>query len=175
VGHMRAIPIGDDMKPSFSRLFPGSALFVSVDDETSCDIVCKCALLIGLWQRMERPVTFLRRPPMYRDAGLTRAPRSDVGGLVIDRSETQRWIQQICADLADGAAASVTLAGSGLHDVILDAALTAALARIPVIVVADAVQGRSSPFGQSEEGTLSFLEQFAWLMPMATLMPIVEA
>jgi hypothetical protein len=162
------------MKPPFSRLFPGSALFVSVDDETSCDIVCKCALLIGLWHRMERPVTFLRRPPMYRDGGLITAPRSDVSGLVIDRSETQRWIHQICDNLSDGAAGSVTLAGSGLHDVILDAALTAALARIPVIVVADAVQGRSSPYGQSEEGTLSFLEKFAWLMPMAMLMPIVD-
>ena len=57
---------------------------------------------------------------------------------------------------------------------ILDAALTAALARIPVIVVADAVQGRPSPSGHSEEATLSFLERFAWLTPMATLMPMTD-
>jgi hypothetical protein len=44
-----------------------------------------------------------------------------------------------------------------------------------VIVVADAVQGLPLHLGQSEEHIFSLLEQFAWLLPMATLMPAGES
>lgn len=174
-GKMRTSnPIGVDMTPSFRRLFPESALLISVDDDTSCDIVCKCALLIAQWDRMERPVTFLRRPPLRRIGGLIRAPSFDLDSLVIDRAETQPSIREICHNLSQSSAASVTLAGSGLDDVILDAALAADRARLPVIVVADAVERRPPLSGRSDDRTLSILEEFAWLMPMATLMPIED-
>jgi hypothetical protein len=125
---------------------------------------------------MERPVTFLRRPPVAWEGEPTKRIFSDAGDLIIDRSETRPWCDQIVRDLLRGAGpASVTLAGSGLQDVLLDAALAANLARIPVIVVADAVQRRPPQYGQSEEDIFSVLEQFAWLLPMATLMPAGES
>jgi hypothetical protein len=162
------------LDPSFCRLFPGSALLVSVDDETSCAIVCKCAVLIGLWRRMGRPVTFLRRPPMRWAGGPMKPMFSDDSEPIIDHSETRPRGHRIYRDLSS-ATTSVTLAGSGLHDVLLDAALAANSARIPVIVVADAVQGLPLHLGQSEEHIFSLLEQFAWLLPMATLMPAGES
>jgi hypothetical protein len=99
---------------------------------------------------------------------------SDASEHIFDHSETRPWGDRIYRDLSS-ATTSVTLAGSGLHDVLLDAALAANSARIPVIVVADAVQGRPLHLGQSEEHIFSLLEQFAWLLPMATLMPTGES
>jgi hypothetical protein len=99
------------LDPSFCRLFPGSALLVSVDDETSCAIVCKCALLIGLWRRMGRPVTFLRRPPMRWAGGPMKPIFFDDSELIVDHSEPRPQGDRIYHDLSS-ATTSVTLAGS---------------------------------------------------------------
>lgn len=98
----------------------------------------------------------------------------DDSELIVDHSEPRPQGDRIYHDLSS-ATTSVTLAGSGLHDVLLDAALAANSARIPVIVVADAVQALPLHLGQSEEYIFSLLEQFAWLLPMATLMPAGES
>jgi hypothetical protein len=168
------------LNPPFRQLFPRSMLLVCVDDDASCSVVFKSALLVGWWHRIGWPFAFLRRGP----AGLADAPKkfartlSGAGDVIIDLADSCSWRDQQLRELvSDFSTASLTLAGSGLHDVLLGAALAANAASIPVIVVADAVQGRPRANfrrGQSDEAHLSLLKQFALLLPMAAFMSAVE-
>ncbi|SDR60250.1 hypothetical protein SAMN05444161_7387 [Rhizobiales bacterium GAS191] len=168
------------LNPSFRQLFPGSMLLACVDGDTSCSVLCKCAMVIGWWHRMEWPVAFLRRVP----AGLTGARQhqgrvfSGAGDLVIDVEDMCPWRNHHLRDLlTDFGAASVTLAGSGLHDLLLGAVHAADAENIPAIIVADAVQGQGPgnlQDGRSEEAILSLLEPIALLLPMTAFMSTIE-
>jgi hypothetical protein len=158
------------LNPSFHELFPRSMLLICIDDDMSCSLVCKCALLIGWWRRMEWPVAFLRRgsEALHKHEQAF----SGAGDLVFDLAEVCPWRdQRFAALLSDFGTASVTLAGSGLHDVLLGAAIAANSSGIPTTVVNDAVEGRTLANllpSQSNEMLLSLLEPFALLMPAMT-------
>ncbi len=129
-----------NLNPSFRQLFPRSMLLVCLDDEASCSVVCKCAMLVGWWHRMRWPLAFLRRSP----SGLSRCeqgPRravSGTGDLVID---VGRWQHHDLSDLlTEFGSDSVTFAGSGICEELLEAALVANAANIPTIVIVDTLE-----------------------------------
>jgi hypothetical protein len=170
-----------NLNPSLRKLFPRSALLVSLDDDMSCFVICKCAMLIGSWHRMRWPIAFLRR--MSAD-GTVMAPHkkrgfSEAGDLVFDLAEPCPWTDpRFRAVLADFGTASVTLAGSGLHDVLLAAAIGASAIGVPATIVTDAVQGREptgSEGSYSDETVLSLLEPFALLAPTTAFVSTMES
>jgi hypothetical protein len=160
-----------NLNPSLKQLFPRSALLVSLDDDMSCFVMCKCAMLIGCWHRMQWPIAFLRRTAA--DGTVTGRHKkqsfSEAGDLVFDLAEPSPWTDpQFREVLADFGTASVTLAGSGLHDVLLGTAIGASAIGIPATIVTDAVQGREprgEDGGRSNETLFSLLEPFALLAP----------
>ncbi|MBV8446996.1 MAG: hypothetical protein JO124_03290 [Hyphomicrobiales bacterium] len=170
-----------NLNPSFRTLFPRSALLVSLDDEMSCFVMCKCAMLVGAWHRMHWPIAFLRRVPA--DApGMARQKRpgfSEAGDLVFDLAEPCPWTDpRFRAVLADFGTASVTLAGSGLHDVLLGTAIGANAIGIPATLVTDAVQAREpgpAKAGASTEALFSLLEPFALLAPTTAFVSTSES
>jgi hypothetical protein len=161
------------LNPPLRQLFPRSALLVSIDDDMSCAVMCNCALLVGCWHRMEWPIAFLRRMPT--DGVDVSRPRQDkqalsgAGDLIFDLADPCPWNdQRFRTLLADFGTVSVTLAGSGLHDLLLGTAIGANAVGIPATVVTDAVQGRvprSISPNQSSEALFSLLQPFALLMP----------
>jgi hypothetical protein len=169
------------LNPPLRQLFPRSALLVCIDDDMSCFVMCKCAMLIGCWHRMGWPIAFLRRKPI----DLVNLPRrhkqafSEVGDLIFDLADPCPWNDpQFRAVLADFGTVSVTLAGSGLHDVLLGAAIGASAIGIPATIVTDAVQGRelrSLPRGKSNEALFSLLEPFTLLMPTTAFVSTMES
>ena len=170
-----------NLNPSLKKLFPRSALLVSLEDEMSCVVMCKCAMLVGAWHRMQWPIAFLRRVP----ADGTRMPChkrpgfSEAGDLVFDLAEPCPWTdQRFRAVLADFGTASVTIAGCGLHDMLLATAIGASAIGIPATLVTDAVQGREpsgSKRGLSERAVLSLLEPFALLAPTTAFVSTMES
>ncbi len=160
-----------NINPPLRQLFPRSALLVSLDDDMSCFVMCKCAMLIGCWHRAQWPIAFLRR--MHNDGTVMACQKehgfSDAGDLVFDLAEPCPWTDpQFRAVLADFGTASLTLAGSGLHDVLLGTAIGAVAIGMPATIVTDAVQGRAprgAAGGLSQEALFSLFEPFALLAP----------
>jgi hypothetical protein len=170
-----------NLNPSLKQLFPRSALLVSLDDDMSCFVMCKCAMLIGCWHRMQWPTAFLRRASAD---GTAMTPQkghgfSEAGDLIFDLAEPCPWTDpRFRAVLADFGTASVTLAGSGLHDVLLGTAIGASAIGIPATIVTDAVQGREprgAKGGDSNEALFSLLEPFALLMPTTAFVSTMES
>jgi hypothetical protein len=169
------------LSPSLRQLFPRSALLISMDDDMSCFVMCKCAMLIGCWHRMEWPIAFLRRMPPRGGRTPRRGKQafSEAGDLIFDLADPCPWNDpQFRAVLGDFGTASVTLAGSGLHDVLLGTAVGASAIGIPATLVTDAVQGRGVADltrGQSNEALFSLLEPFALLMPTTAFVSTMES
>jgi hypothetical protein len=170
-----------NLNPSLRQLFPRSALLVSLDDDMTCFVMCKCAMLIGCWHRMQWPIAFLRRKPAKGTAMARRKKQgfSEAGDLIFDLAEPCPWTDpQFRAVLGDFGTASVTLAGSGLHDVLLATAIGAGAIGIPATIVTDAVQGRE-PIGSEDgfpnEALFSLLEPFALLAPTTAFVSTMES
>ncbi|MBV9567213.1 MAG: hypothetical protein JO172_03665 [Hyphomicrobiales bacterium] len=170
-----------NLSPSLKQLFPRSALLISLDDDMSCFVMCKCAMLIGCWHRMQWPIAFLRRMPAEGRviARNKKQAFSEAGDLIFDLADPCPWNdQQFRAVLADFGTASLTLAGSGLHDVLLGTAIGANALGIPTAVVTDAAQGRE-PRGStgdlSNEVLFSLLQPFALLMPTTAFVSTMES
>jgi hypothetical protein len=158
-----------NLNPSFQQLFPRSMLLASLDDDTSCSVVCKCALLVGWWHRVQWPLAFLRRSPSGSAQFQQRPTRvvSGTGDLVID---IRHWRNHDLGDLlTEFGSASVTLAGSGIRDVLLEAALAANAEDIPTIIIADALEGGTAAnLGHLRAGVapLCLLKSVALFLPM---------
>ena len=120
---------------------------------------------------MQWPIAFLRRTRADGTATARHKKQgfSEAGDLVFDLAEPSPWTDpQFREVLADFGTASVTLAGSGLHDVLLGTAIGASAIGIPATIVTDAVQGREprgAESGRSNEALFSLLEPFALLAP----------
>ena len=169
-----------NINPPLRQLFPRSALLVSLDDDMSCFVMCQCAMLIGCWHRMQWPIAFLRR--MHKDgtvmAGHKKQGFSVAGDLIFDLAEPCPWTDpRFRAVLADFGTTSITLAGSGLHDVLLGTAIGAGAIGIPATIVTDAVQGREprgAENGLSHEALFSLLQPFALLAPTTAFVSTME-
>ena len=170
-----------NLNPTLKQLFPRSALLISLDDEMSCFVMCKCAMLIGCWHRMQWPIAFLRRvsPEGRVIPSSKKQAFSEAGDLIFDLADPCPWNDlQFRAVLADFGTASVTLAGSGLHDILLGTAIGANAIGIPTTVVTDAVQGREPrglPGDLSNEALFLLLQPFALLMPTTAFVSTTES
>ncbi|MBV8448480.1 MAG: hypothetical protein JO124_10905 [Hyphomicrobiales bacterium] len=167
------------LNPPLKQLFPRSALLVSLDDDMSCSVMCKCAMLIGCWHRMQWPIAFLRRVPSEGRFPSGKKAFSDAGDLIFDLTEPCPWNDlQFRAVLADFGTTCVTLAGSGLHDVLLGTAIGACAIGVPATLVTDAVQGREPrglPGDMTKEALFALLEPFVLMMPTTAFVSTMES
>ncbi len=165
------------LSPSLRQLFPRSMLLASLSEDASCSVVCKCAVLIGWWQRIGWPSALLQPR-----CGLSGARRKqwrflpDTADLAFDFSQWRsRGLRDLLTEIG---AASVTLAGSDLDGELLEIAFVANEERIPTMIISDAVEV-SAPArcrnGQSNEAALRTLASTALLLPMAEFVPAVES
>jgi hypothetical protein len=165
------------LSPSLRQLFPQSMLLASLSDDASCSVVCKCAVLIGWWQRSGWPLALLRP-----SSGLSGAQRKQWRSLPhTDRLAfdfSYWWSQDLRDLLTESGAASVTLPGSDLDGELLKIAFIANEERIPTMVISDAVEVSARARyrnGQSNEAVLWTLASTALLLPMAEFVPAVES
>jgi hypothetical protein len=131
---------------------------------------------------MQWPIAFLRRTSEAKGAWWPRQDKqalSGAGDLIFNLADPCLWNdQQFRALLTDFGTISVTLAGAGLQDVLLGAAIGAGAVGVPATVVTDAVEGRASksiPLAQLNETLFSLLEPFALLMPTAAFVSTMES
>jgi hypothetical protein len=169
------------LDPPFCKLFPHSLLLVSIDDDMSLSVTCKCALLVGWWRRMGWPMAFLRHA---RPAGVHGSRQGRLGGAeavypVFDLASGSPWTHRCFRDLlARLETASLTLAGHDSGDVFLMTAKRGSEMGIPTMIVGDAVEAGASddnPPDRSTETLLRKLRHCALLMPLSAFALTIES